>query len=518
MKDKKLCHRILSFIDKTPWAIRPDALEKIISIANRSYSDPQLVSAIKSEQSLSVINADDTANIAVIDVIGPIFTRADFFSEISGAASIDALERRLDDALYDDSIKAIILRIDSPGGEVTGTHEFANYIDEACEIKPIVAYVQGMACSAAYWIASATSHIYADKTATAGSIGVVATWTDDSKARTAAGLTDYEVVSSQSPNKRLDPTQDSGRAELQKQIDGLADIFIDDVANFRNVSRDKVLSDFGQGGTFLAESAITIGMLDEISSLRDVISELSTEENTNNININGARNMGVKSKLNKQNFTLKAKGRSAEDDENLDKKGAGDLEDDRDGAEKDDQDLDDLEKTPGNSVEDDDDNLAVDEDPEKKPENSGEDDEDNLAEDYDDLDKKRDDEETPAAKKAINAFARKKPNLYRAILKRGALHERNRIASIDKLNIVGHQNLIHRAKYEQPLSAAQTSYAVLRAEQKQRSNLAKDYAEDGSYRIPTSTSNQSNQSSSSANQTSFLKNVIAGAKAAMGVK
>lgn len=495
----------------------PTALSKIISIANRSYSDPQLVSAIKSEQSLSVINTDDTANIAVIDVIGPIFTRADFFSEISGASSIDALERRLDDALYDDSIKAIILRIDSPGGEVTGTHEFANYIDEACEIKPIVAYVQGMACSAAYWIASATSHIYADKTATVGSIGVVATWTDDSKARTAAGLTDYDVVSSQSPNKRLDPAQDAGRAELQKQIDGLADIFIDDVANFRNVSRDKVLSSFGRGGTFLAESAITIGMVDEISSLRDVISELSTEENTNNININGATNMGVKSKRDKQNFTLKAKGRLAEYDDNLDKKGAGDLEDDRDGAANDDQDLDDSEKTPGNSGEDDD-NLAVDDDPEKKPENSGEDDEDNLAEDDDDLDKKREDDETPAAKTAINALARKKPNLYHAILRRGARHERNRIASIDNLHIVGHQKLIHRAKYEQPLSAAQTSYAVLRAEQKQRSNLAKNYAEDGSYRIPTSTSNQSNQSSSSANQTSFLKNVIAGAKAAMGVK
>lgn len=509
MKDKKLCNRVLSFIDKTPWAIKPDALEKIISIANRSYSDPQLVAAIKSEQSLSVINTDDTAGIAVIDVIGPIFTRADLFSEISGATSIDALERRLDDALYDDSIKAIILRIDSPGGEVTGTHEFANYIDEACEIKSIVAYVPGMACSAAYWIASATSHIYVDKTATIGSIGVVAAWTDDSKARTAAGLTDYEVVSSQSPNKRLDPTKDLGRAELQKQIDGLADIFIDDVANFRNVSRDTVLSDFGQGGTFLAASAITIGMVDEISSLRDVISELSKKENTNNIN--RATNMGIKSKRDKQNFTLKAKGRSAEeDDNNLDKKGTDDLEDDRKDAENDDQDLDDSDKTPGNSDEDD--------DIDKNPENRGEDDDDNLAEDDEDLEKKREDEETPAAKKAINALAYKKPNLYRAILKRGARRERNRIASIDNLHIVGHKKLIHSAKYEQLLSAEQTSYAVLRAEQKQRSKLAKDYAEDGSYRIQTSISTQSNQSSSSENQTSFLKNVIAGAKAAMGAK
>lgn len=483
---KKLCHRVLSFIDKTPWAIKPDALEKIISIANRSYSDPKLVAAIKSEQSLSVINTDDNSDIAVIDVIGPIFTRADFFSEISGAASIDTLERRLDEALYDDSIRAIVLKIDSPGGEVTGTHEFANYLDEACEIKPIVAYISGMACSAAYWIASATSHIYADKTATLGSIGVVATWTDDSKARTAAGLTDYEVVSSQSPNKRLDPTQDDGRAELQKHIDGLADIFIDDVAAFRNVTREKILSDFGQGGTFLAEESVKIGMADEISSFRDVIAKLSTE--TNNINNNGVQTMGVKSK---RNFSLNA---SADDE--LDQQGADDIENDRESANENKNDLDSA----------DDDDLADD------------DERDELSEDDDFEDEKTgDDEESPAAKKAVNALARKKPKLYRAIIKRGARRERNRIASIDDLNIVGHKNLIRRAKYEKPLSAEQTAHAVLRAEQRQREKLASDYASDASYRVPTST-NANNQSSADSEQKSFLKNIAAGVMAARGSK
>lgn len=469
----------------------PTALSKIISIANRSYSDPQLVAAIKSEQKLLVIDSNDNTDIAIIDVIGSIFTRANMFTEICDAVAINELEIELDKALYDDSIKAIVLRIDSPGGEVTGIHEFANYLDEACLIKPIVAYVHGMACSAAYWIASATSHIYADKTATLGSIGVVAAWTDDSKARTEAGLTDYEVVSSQSPNKRLDPTQDDGRAELQKHIDGLADIFIDDVAEFRDVMRDKVLADFGQGGTFLADDAVARGMADEISSYRDVIAKLSTE-NTNNIN--GVPNMGVKAKRDKQNFSLKASGRASEDDE-LDKQGADDIEDDRQSADEDEKDLD---------AEEDEDDLAEDDDDDKLDE-SAEDD------DFED-EKKDDEEESPATKKAINALARKKPNLYRAVIKRGASQERNRIASIDDLNIVGHDKLIRSAKYKKQLTAEQTSYAVLRAEKQQRSKLSDSYASDASYRVPTSTAITVHNRNAVAEK-SFLENVAAGARA-----
>lgn len=469
MNSKTACHRVLSFIDKTPWAIKPDALEKIISIAKRSYSDPNLVAAIKSERSLLITESDDNSAIAVIDVFGPIFTRADFFSDVSGAASLDSLERRLDDALYDDSIKGIILRIDSPGGEVTGTHEFANYLDEACEIKPIVAYVQGAACSAAYWIASATSRIYADKTAILGCIGVVATWTDDRNARTAAGLTDYEVVSSQTPKKRLDPTQDDGRAALQQQLDGLADIFIDDLAAFRDVSRETVLSDFGQGATFLANDAIKIGMADEISNLRDVVASLSTTKTNNLNNINsGVSQMGIKSNRDRLNFSLKATGKSKADDDldDDDKQGADDIDDDRKASEDDEEEEED-----------------------------------------------EDEREPAATKQAIAAFSRKNPNLYNAIVQRGARIERDRIARIEQLNIRGHEKLVHDAKFVQPLTAEQTSYAVLNAEKSIRSKLSDDYTSDASFRVSTSTASVTNNKEAAAKK-SFLENVAAGARAA----
>lgn len=489
---KKLSHRVLSFIDKTPWAIKPDALEQIISIANRSYSNPQLVEAIKAEQSLLDDYSDENHKIAIIDVIGPIFTRANLFTEISSAVSLDSLEQQLDAALYDDSIKAIILRIDSPGGQVTGTHEFASYLDEACEIKPIVAYVQGMACSAAYWIASATSRIYADKTAILGSIGVIATWTDDSKARTAAGLIDYEVVSSQSPKKHLNPAQDQGRAELQQELDGLADIFIDDVASFRDVRRNKVMSDFGQGSTFLASDAIRIQMADEIGSLRGVIAELTIlDTGYNNIN-NEVSKMGVKSNLNKQSSKLKATAtrqtKSDDDDSLVDYK------------KPDEEEEEDINDDPEQSSEDD---IVDEEEDEDDPDDDDEKEE--LSEE--------EDEETAKTKKAISALARNHPKLYHAILKRGERKERERIASIDSLGIVGHEELLKSAKYRTGLTAEQVALKVVQVDKKQRLELSSDYESDANFRVPTSPTNANTSNKNKMDEKNALKNIAAGAQA-----
>ncbi|MBO0155228.1 S49 family peptidase, partial [Vibrio parahaemolyticus] len=76
-------------------------------------------------------------------------------------------------ALNDPSIKAILLNIDSPGGEAKGIHELAEMIYQARGKKRIIAYDGGNACSAAYWIASACDEIVIDATGCAGSIGTV---------------------------------------------------------------------------------------------------------------------------------------------------------------------------------------------------------------------------------------------------------------------------------------------------------------------------------------------------------
>ena len=283
----KLPINVLNAIFSGRWAIMPAKLDLLVSIANRSHTDIEAVLKKRAEYNEKAnINVRDS--VAIIDVFGPIIPRGGMFAEISGAISVQALGLKFGAALASPDVKGIIFNIDSPGGNIVNIHEFANQIYEARGTKPIVAYTNGLCASAAYWIASATDKIVTDKTSSLGSIGVVAAWTDDSKAREANGLIDYEMVSSQSPNKRSDYTSENGLAKLQAELDALADIFIENVARNRGKSTSTINDTFGQGGLMLADNAIKIGMADELGSLEGVIESI-----INNKSINSTLKKGI---------------------------------------------------------------------------------------------------------------------------------------------------------------------------------------------------------------------------------
>ncbi|MBK5073235.1 S49 family peptidase [Budviciaceae bacterium CWB-B4] len=495
--NKKSCSRVLASMERTPWAIRPEMLETLLVIAQRQYSEPELVASLQGDYNAGGLD-EEPDKVAVINICGPIFPRADFFSEISGACSLTSLERQIDDALYDDAVEAIVLRIDSPGGQVTGIHELAHYIREATEIKPLVAYVSGMACSAAYWLCSAADHIFVDRTSIIGSLGVVAAWTDDSKARTAAGLVDYEVVSSQSPNKRLSPSSEEGRSALQHELDGLADIFLSDVAAFRGVSVDVVAADFGQGGTMLADGAIKVGMVDEASSLKAVINLLIADAQvlplTNNLTgvDMGLYKSAAERRADRQTrTTTKTKPKASVSRRASKKAEEEELDENGDPIVK--PDAEDEFDENGDPIVKPDAEEEFDEngDPIVKPDAEDELDDDDVKEpieDEIDPDAEEEDEEseTKATNKAIKAFARGNKRLYTAIIRRGARRERRRIAAIDELEIVGQANLIKSAKYKCPMTAAATALAVVRAEGRQRSAYAQAYKEDAQFDIKPS--------------------------------
>jgi ClpP class serine protease len=124
-------------------------------------------------------------------------------------------------ALEIPQITSIILDIDSPGGEVNGVSELASMIFEARGTKPIIAYASGDAASGAYWIASAADEIVVSETSALGSNWCG--WYLRGKSAKESAET-VEIVSSQSPHKRLDPMSDDGRAKLQTRIDSMADV------------------------------------------------------------------------------------------------------------------------------------------------------------------------------------------------------------------------------------------------------------------------------------------------------
>ncbi len=262
-------HRASAFdlVASQPWAIQPDMLETIALIARRENDSIDTVEARLGRPLQNARKVSQRDGIAIVPITGPVFRYANMFTEISGATSLEVLARDFTAAVDDPAITSIVLNIDSPGGQANGIAEFAALVRAAS--KPVTAYVDGMAASAAYWIAAAADRIVMGKTAMAGSIGAVLSL----DAKKTPGT--IEIVSSQSPNKRPDVATDAGRAQIQRLVDSLAQVFVDDVAAYRGVDPDTVLAQFGQGEVFIAADAMARGMADEISTLETLIAGLS---------------------------------------------------------------------------------------------------------------------------------------------------------------------------------------------------------------------------------------------------
>lgn len=252
-----------------PWAITSSALTTILDIAARQNAPPEAVAAKLGRELQNSYRLEMRDGIAVLPVVGPLFRYANLFTQVSGASSYELLAKDFTQAVENPDVKAIILNIDSPGGEVNGCAEFADMIHEARGVKPIVAYASGDAASGAYWIAAAADEIVVSKTSALGSIGVVGVYRGN-KDEDAV-----EVVSSQSPYKRIDPDTDDGRARLQKRIDAMADVFVEAVAKYRGVASSHVQNHYGSGDVFIGDAAVKQGLADRIGSFEKLLFELS---------------------------------------------------------------------------------------------------------------------------------------------------------------------------------------------------------------------------------------------------
>lgn len=145
--------RILSAINAELWAITPEALQQVIAVA-QGFGDVEALSAKLGRPLTNTRAVTVREGVAMVPVMGPIFRYANMFTEVSAATSIQMLAADLQTAVDDPAIKAIILEIDSPGGQLAGVSELAAQIRAANSSKPVVAYISDMGASAAYWLAS----------------------------------------------------------------------------------------------------------------------------------------------------------------------------------------------------------------------------------------------------------------------------------------------------------------------------------------------------------------------------
>ena len=211
-------------------------------------------------------------DIAVIKVDGPLSYRSSLESIWWDEDTYDSIERAFKKCLADDNVKGIVFDINSPGGEVNGCADLADKIFNARGSKPygIVARTGGMMCSAAYWLGSSCERVYTASNGTLGSIGVLCAFTKIKE----SVLETTVITSDLSPDKNPDPNDAEGLALIKKELNDLAEVFIQNVARNRGTTAEDVKMNFGKGGVFIGENAVAARLADGVMSLDELCEKM----------------------------------------------------------------------------------------------------------------------------------------------------------------------------------------------------------------------------------------------------
>lgn len=222
--------------------------------------------------------ASRAGSVAIVPVHGALYPRGgrSLYGSFTG---MDGLRSQIAAHAADPDVSAIIAHFDSPGGTVAGTPETADAFKAAAAQKPVIAMVDSLAASAAYWIASQCSEIVMSPSSDVGSIGAMMLHADMSAALETMGIKLTMIRSEISPAKNeahpFAPLSEEATAFLQKRVNDAGVDFVKAVASGRRVSQAKVKEDFGQGRVYGARDALARGMVDRIATLGDVIGGLS---------------------------------------------------------------------------------------------------------------------------------------------------------------------------------------------------------------------------------------------------
>lgn len=216
-------------------------------------------------------------SVAVIPLAGFLAQKPSLFSMLFGGTSVQAFAREVVSALSDSSVGAVVLDVDSPGGEVFGVPEAAAAIRAARGTKPLLAVANPIAASAAYWLAAQVDEVVVTASGLAGSIGVFAVHVDESKALEQAGLgvTLVSYGRRKTEGNAAQPLTEEALAGLQGRVDHFGRLFDTDVAKGRRVSVEKVRADFGEGAVMTADEAVAAGLADRVATLEEIVGKVA---------------------------------------------------------------------------------------------------------------------------------------------------------------------------------------------------------------------------------------------------
>jgi protease IV len=242
-------------------------LRKKIDI--KEDEDINLVSLKKYQRSSSSIKTTTSkGNVAVIYASGEIISGKGDDQTIGS----ETLSKAIKEARENKNVKAIVLRINSPGGSALASDIIWRELEITKKEKPIVVSMGDLAASGGYYIACNANRIFAQPTTLTGSIGVFGMIPNmQGMFNEHLGITfDMAKTNKHSMISLFKPLQEDEKLVIQKEVDRIYDSFISKVAVGRNVTKQHVDS-IGQGRVWCGTDAITIGLVDELGSLNDAV-------------------------------------------------------------------------------------------------------------------------------------------------------------------------------------------------------------------------------------------------------
>lgn len=292
--------RLFEFFTTEVWALSLPVFEALRTLVERHVDGVKLsveeiqqaIEAREGGRPGKVPMEDRVGSTAVIPIFGVIAARASQVSNVSEPAgtSVEEIRRDLRAALADETVDRIVLHVSSPGGTTSGILELGAEIRQATTRKPIVALIESIGASAAYWLAAQADEIVATPSTTdVGSIGVVAVVKDTSRATANAGVTVHAVRSTALKGGFIPGTQphEAMIEGLREKVRAMHAIFVEQVRLGRDVSKDRAES-WATGETWVAGEALRRGLIDRIATVDEVLAgpadagRIAAESDTSN--------------------------------------------------------------------------------------------------------------------------------------------------------------------------------------------------------------------------------------------
>jgi protease-4 len=269
---------------RTPEMAKKEKLVDVIAYEDGYHNDIRKALQVDADEDYNSVSILDYANEVAIsnvdfsskDVIAVIYAQGEIGSGEGDVNVIGegSMRRSLQEARKDKNVKAIVLRINSPGGNALTSELIWREIEITKKVKPVVVSMGDYAASGGYYIACNANKIYAEANTITGSIGVFGILPNFSEAAKKIGISTELVktntnASDYSPFKPLD---ENYRGFAQESVERIYSIFLQRVAEGRKLTTAQVDA-IGQGRVWSGQDALKIGLVDKIGGMDDALKE-----------------------------------------------------------------------------------------------------------------------------------------------------------------------------------------------------------------------------------------------------